>query len=40
MKGYEVSSIPLKETAGKLKYVSADDQIIKQAKILGISFGD
>src|SRR5699024_6926869 len=40
MKGYEVSSIPLKDTAGKLKYVSADDQIIKQAKILGISFGD
>ena len=40
MKGYEVSSIPLKETAGKLKYVSPDDQIVKQAKTLGISFGD
>ena len=40
MKGYEVSSVPLKEIAGKLKYVSPDDQIIKQAKNLGISFGD
>ena len=40
MKGYEVSSIPLKDTAGKLKYVSPNDQIIKQAKTLGISFGD
>lgn len=40
MKGYEVDSIPLKEVAGKLKYVSPDDQIIKQAKNLGISFGD
>ena len=40
MKGYEVDSIPLKEVAGKLKYVSPDDQIIKQAKDLGISFGD
>ena len=40
MKGYEVDSIPLKEIAGKLKYVSPDDQIVKQAKNLGISFGD
>ena len=40
MKGYDISSIPLKETAGKLKYVSPDDQIVKQAKTLGISFGD
>ena len=40
MKGYDVASIPLKEVAGKLKYVSPDDQIVKQAKDLGISFGD
>lgn len=40
MKGYDVTSIPLKDIAGKLKYVSPDDQIIKQAKDLGISFGD
>ena len=40
MRGYDVDSIPLSETAGKLKYVSPDDQIIKNAKNLGISFGD
>lgn len=40
MKGYEVSTLTLKETAGRLKYVSPDDQIVKQAKHLGISFGD
>lgn len=40
MKGYDVGSIPLSEVAGKLKYVSPDDPIIAQAKMLGISFGD
>ena len=40
MRGYDVDSIPLSETAGKLKYVSPDDQIIRNAKNLGISFGD
>ena len=28
------------ESAGKLKYVSKDDSIVKYAKRLGISFGD
>ena len=28
------------EVAGKLKMVSPDDQIIRQAKLTGISFGD
>ncbi len=32
--------VPLGEVAGKLKMVSPDDQIIKQAKLTGISFGD
>lgn len=32
--------VPLGEVAGKLKMVSPDDQIIKQAKAVGISFGD
>ena len=32
--------IPLEETAGKLKYVDPDSQIIKEAKLIGISFGD
>ena len=40
MKGYEVAAVPLQDIAGKLKYVSPDDQIVKQAKNLGISFGD
>ena len=40
MKDNEVTSIPLSETAGKLKYVSPDDSIVAQAKMLGISFGD
>ncbi len=40
MKGYEVDSIPLEKIAGKLKYVSPEDQIVRQAKHLGISFGD
>ena len=40
MKGYDVTTLPLEKTAGKLKYVSSDDQIVLQAKHLGISFGD
>lgn len=40
IKGSEVTSVPLSEVAGKLKYVSPDDEIIQQAKTLGISFGD
>ena len=40
MKNNEVCAIPLSESAGKLKYVSPDDSIVKNAKMLGISFGD
>ncbi len=40
MKNNKVTAIPLSESAGKLKYVSADDDIVKNAKLLGISFGD
>jgi 6-phosphofructokinase 1 len=36
----ETKRIPLEETAGKLKYVDPDSQIIKEAKLIGISFGD
>ena len=35
-----VTAIPLSESAGKLKYVSPDDDIISEARTLGISFGD
>ena len=40
MQNNEVTAIPLSESAGKLKYVSPDDSIVKNAKMLGISFGD
>lgn len=36
----KVKKVPLEDVAGKLKSVSPDDQIIKEAKLIGISFGD
>ncbi|MDO4475504.1 MAG: ATP-dependent 6-phosphofructokinase [Lachnospiraceae bacterium] len=36
----ETKKVPLKDVAGKLKAISPDDQLIKEAKSLGISFGD
>lgn len=36
----KVELVPLQEVAGKLKYVDPDSEIIKQAKLSGISFGD
>ncbi|MBQ8148647.1 MAG: 6-phosphofructokinase [Lachnospiraceae bacterium] len=40
LKNNEVTSIPLSESAGKLKYVSPKDSIVKNVRMLGISFGD
>lgn len=40
LKNNEITSIPLAETAGKLKYVNPDDEIIESARTMGISFGD
>lgn len=40
LKNNEVTSIPLSESAGKLKYVSEKDSIVQNARMLGISFGD
>ncbi len=40
MKNGIVDTIPLAESAGKLKYVSPDDQLVQNAKTLGICFGD
>lgn len=40
IKNREVTKTPLEEVAGKLKAVSSDATIIKEAKMLGISFGD
>ena len=36
----KTKKVPLKEVAGKLKTVSPNDQMIKEIKLLGISFGD
>lgn len=40
IKNREIIRVPLEDVAGKLKYVSPDASIIKEAKMLGISFGD
>lgn len=39
-KNREIVKVPLEEVAGKLKMVSPDASIVKEAKMLGISFGD
>lgn len=38
--GDHIVAVPLTEVAGKLKYVDPDSEIIRQAKDLGICFGD
>jgi 6-phosphofructokinase 1 len=40
LKDGEIIKVPLSEVAGKLKTVDPNAQIIKQAKLVGISFGD
>ncbi|MBQ3790798.1 MAG: 6-phosphofructokinase [Lachnospiraceae bacterium] len=39
-KNREIVKVPLEEVAGKLKTVDPEASIIKEAKMLGISFGD
>lgn len=39
-KDNSVTSIPLIESAGKLKYVDVNSEEVNQARLLGISFGD
>lgn len=39
-KNREIVKVPLEDVAGKLKMVSPDAAIIKEAKMLGICFGD
>ena len=36
----KIKKVPLEEVAGKLKMVSPDDQLVQEAKMIGISFGD
>ena len=35
-----MTRVPLKEVAGKLKYVDPNSELVREAKMLGISFGD
>lgn len=39
-KNREIVKVPLEDVAGKLKMVAPDSDIVKEAKLLGISFGD
>lgn len=39
-RGSEITSIPLRDIAGKLKTVDPESGIVTEAKMLGISFGD
>ena len=39
-KNREMVKVPLSEVAGKLKTVDPKSSIIKEAKLVGISFGD
>lgn len=39
-KNREIVKVPLEDVAGKIKAVPMDSSIIKEAKMLGISFGD
>lgn len=40
LKNNKITGIPLAETAGKLKSIENDSEIIHEAKLLGISFGE
>ena len=40
VKNREIVKVPLEEVAGKLKMVDPNSTIVKEAKLMGISFGD
>ncbi len=40
LKNQEIVRVPLADVAGKLKMVKPDSTVVKEAKLLGISFGD
>ena len=40
LQGTEVAGIPLSEVAGKLKRVDPESSLVKEARLVGISFGD
>ena len=39
-KNREIVKVPLEDVAGKVKMVSAESDIVKEAELRGISFGD
>ena len=39
-KGREIVRVPMSEVAGKLKYIDPEGQLVQQARLMGISFGD
>jgi len=40
LQGLSIGAVPLSEVAGKLKTISPDSEVLKQARLLGISLGD
>lgn len=40
VKNKDIARVPLSEVAGKLKYVDPESDIVREAKMTGISFGD
>ena len=40
MKNNHIAKIPLADVAGKLKIIQPDDEMVQEAKLMGISFGD
>ena len=36
----KMTRVPLKDIAGKLKYVDPESDLVREARALGISFGD
>ena len=40
VKNRDIVRVPLSEVAGKLKYVDPESDIVREAKMTGISFGD
>ena len=40
LQGPSIGAIPLGEVAGKLKTIALDNEVLKQARLLGISLGD
>ena len=40
LQGNHVTHIPLEATAGKLKFVDTEGEIVQSAKLVGISFGE